>query len=250
MSVTPDQVIDAANKYLGYEYGFWDRCGGSHHQLDCSGLCCRVMGDLGLWIGCLSSFVIAQLCWENGLYIDGGTARITKAVWAFEGRNNGRGPSFAANGADGHIVIGAGDGTTREARGHAYGVVIGDWDTRPWTGFSKIPGVDYTPPKKIEVEDMIVVIDNTRPITKAGNTPYAEFLPKSGFLPHGGVRLWWGARIIGDQKTDNPNIRLFLPQPRPGHFWVGMAERTNDTGIKLIDDSGNTSEPQVGVWQK
>lgn len=248
MSVTPDEFIAACDRYLGYEYGYWDRCGGSHHELDCSGMQCRVMTDLGLGIGCLSSFVIAQLCYQNGLYIDAITARETKAVWAFEGRNGGRGPSFAANGSDGHIIAGAGDGTTREARGHAYGVIIGPWDGRAWTGFSKIPGVDYSPPK-VEVEDMIVVIDSTRPITKAGNTPYAEFLPKSDLFPAGGVRLWWGSRITGDQKSDNPNIRLFLPQPRPGHYWIGMAPRVNGSGIKLIDDSGNTSHPNVGLWQ-
>lgn len=148
MTVTPEQVIQEANKYLGWNYGYRDRCGGSYHELDCSGLVCIVMNGLGLHIGCVTSFVLANMLWDNRLVIPTPRALDIITLWV-SGPNGGRGPSQAANGSDGHT--GFGNKTdTREARGHAYGVVIGPMDLSRFDAVGLIPGVDYSPQVTME----------------------------------------------------------------------------------------------------
>ncbi len=159
MSVTPDMYISKLNEHLGYAYGFADRCGGRYRQHDCSGYMVWAMNQLGLYMPCSTSFTMAQQGYANGLQIGYEEARKTKGVWCISGPNGGRGPSRKANGSDGHIACGVGDGTTREARGRAYGCTIGPFDGRGWDAYFKIPGLDYTPPpppKPKEYEDMII----------------------------------------------------------------------------------------------
>lgn len=142
--VTPTEFDSVAIQFQGWQYSqVCDRCGGSCHSFDCSGLMCHVLDILGIGIGCCTSFVMANLCYQNGLYIDYATAEHTLAHWAFKGAWGGR---SAGPGGEGHIVEGRGNGQTMEAMGRRWGCLIGNWYGRAWDGFARIPGVNYIPP--------------------------------------------------------------------------------------------------------
>lgn len=249
MTVTPDMVIDTLNKHLGYRYGFDNRCTGITGAHDCSGYQVWMMNELGLSLPCTSSFAIASMCYSEGLMIGADEARSTKAVWAFHGRNGGRGPSYARNGSDGHIVCGAGDGTTREAMGHRYGVVVGPWDNRAWVAYAKIPGVDYSPPVPVEVDDVIVIQCSNKPAQNDGlDQPHAEFVPANAFFPKGGCILRNGASINNDLPAGKGE-RVFVPTLRAGSTkWVTMCLKPSGKGLTFIDDHGLTSGTNVGDW--
>lgn len=152
-SVTPDEYDETACQFAGWKYNqACDRCGGSCHSFDCSGLQCHVLALLGIGIGCLTSFVMSSLAYDNGLLIPLTTARSLKAHWAVIGNNLGRSPLW--NG-DGHVVEGrgiivdsafpTGRAETMEAMGRAWGCLIANWDGRGWNAAYKIPGVNYAP---------------------------------------------------------------------------------------------------------
>lgn len=247
MTVTPDMVIATLDTKIGWQYGFNDRCGGSYHQFDCSGYQCWMMNQLGIGIGCISSFVIAQLCYDHGLMIGEEEARRTKAVWAFHGPHGGRGPSRRSMGADGHIICGAGDGTTREAMGRRYGVVVGHWDGRGWVSYAKIPGVNYAPPRTKE-QDMLIQFHDGHNKTKiavpAGRTMVVGLSADGTYIEE-----WNGASVWGDQHYpgDPSNKRRWYPKAgnghpflAPGRKYIGIARHKDDSGIVAVVDDGGT----------
>lgn len=250
--VTPDMMIAKLDEHLGYSYGYNDRCGGSYHQHDCSGYMVWACNQLGLYLPCVSSFVLAQLCYDHGLMISAEEARRTKAVWAFHGPNGGRGPSRRAMGADGHIVCGAGNGTTREARGHAYGVIVGPWDGRGWDAYAKIPGVNYTPPRPKD-NDMLIQFHDGRGRPKVGHPGGRK--PVVGLSADGTyVEEWNGASIGGDffAAGDPANKRRWYPKDGsghgflpPGHKYIGLARHQDDSGVTVCVDNGSTVD---GRW--
>lgn len=158
MSVTPEVFRAFLQPYVGWEYGFWDRCNGSHHEFDCSGIQCHGTNGTGLTRNvCTSSFVMASECWNLGLYMT--EAQVTAengpdGWWAFHGANYGRTDDGSRpNGASGHVVyvIRRRDSSgktlgfyTIEAMGRRYGVVNGQFYGRGWTGHYRIPGMDHT----------------------------------------------------------------------------------------------------------
>lgn len=223
MGVTPDQYINKLNEHLGYAYGFNDRCGGSYRQHDCSGYMVWAMNQLGLYMPCSTSFVMAQQGYAYGMQIGYEEARRTKAVWCISGPNGGRGPSRRVNGSDGHVACSAGDGTTREARGRAYGVYVGSFDGRGWDAFFKIPGIDYRPalqlaPKPKEYEDMIILAparqqkNATRPACARLDLASGQVGMINGAKVHQikagrtyTVPVPAGSKVIGWYETFNPN---------------------------------------------
>ncbi len=226
MSVTPKMYIAKLNEHLGYEYGFADRCGGRYHQHDCSGYLVWAMNQLGLYMPCSTSFVMAQQGYANGMQIGYEEARRTPAVWCVKGPNGGRGPSRRAMGSDGHIACGVGDGTTREARGRAYGVVAASFDGRGWDAFFKIPGIDYrpqiiVPPKPKENEEMIILAPGRQ--QKNPVRPACARLA----LDTGQVLMFNGARI--KQITSGTNLKVPV---LPGSRVVGWYETFKADGSK------------------
>lgn len=193
--ITPAQFEAQLVLHLGYAYGFWDRCGGTHHEHDCSGYQCWAANELGLAYGCVSSFVIAQWCWDAGLIISEEEALVTPC-FAFHGPNGGRGPSHAPNGSDGHIVYCnvKGFGGTLEAMGHAYGVVRGSFYNRNWVAYSRIPGLSYLPPKpKVEPQFMPALQLAARLHSPDGGwweaytNGLVDYLDPKGQIVHGGM---------------------------------------------------------------
>lgn len=151
-SVTPQQYDAEVIKYQGVAYSQrGDRCGSFCTvcpSYDCSGLQCHVLRVLGLSIGCCTSFVMASMCWDEGLFLPLDAARTTQSHWAVIGNDFGRRPLW--NG-DGHIVDGRGivngRAETMEAMGTRWGCLIANWDGRGWNAAYRIPGINYyTPP--------------------------------------------------------------------------------------------------------
>lgn len=235
-TVSPLDFINTLTLHLGYSYGFWDRCGGSRHQHDCSGYQCWAANMLGVGYGCVSSFVIAQWCWSAGLIISEEEARHTRGVFAFHGPNGGRGPSQRPNGADGHIVCCdvPGSGGTLEAMGRAYGVCRGRFDGRRWVAYAKIPGVNYAPPTFRE-RDMI--LQPGKKSTVPGQDAYV--------IPAGDgscVECWNGASIAHDQPVGGA-LRRWTPVKLGGNKIVGATFRPADKedphdGIAAADNTG------------
>ncbi len=216
MGVTPDMYVNKLNEHLGYSYGFADRCGGRYGQHDCSGYMVWAMNQLGLYMPCSTSFVMADLGYRNGMQISYEEARKTKAVWCISGPNGGRGPSQRAMGSDGHIACGVGDGTTREARGRAYGVYIGNFENRGWDAYFKIPGIDYSPPPppkpKEEEEDMIIAAparqqrDPARPACVSLDIPNKKInLLNGARVEQRDLTIHYGGPIRGWFEIYNPN---------------------------------------------
>lgn len=146
-SVTPAEYDQVVCQFQGWRYSqFCDRCGGTCGSFDCSGLQCHVLNLLGIGIGCCTSFVMATMCYDEGLYIPYDQARSTQSHWAFIGYNQGRSPK---PGNEGHVVDGRGivngRAETMEAMGRRWGCLIANWDGRGWDGTYKIPGVNYAP---------------------------------------------------------------------------------------------------------
>lgn len=163
--VTAAILIDYLSQFIGWAYGFLDRCGGSHHEFDCSGLQCKGTNGTGLTNGlCTTSFVLAQRCTAAGGEMTEAEATANdgpEVWWAFHGADHGRvDDGSKPNGASGHVVLvvrirDANGNTvgfyTIEAMGHAYGVVRGTFENRGWTGHYRIPGVVDTPaPPKVK----------------------------------------------------------------------------------------------------
>lgn len=209
MTVTPEVWRATGQKYvdLGYGYGFCDRCGGTCHEFDCSGLQCHISNETGLTSGlCTTSFVMARLCTDLGLEMGEAFATSEEGPevwWAFKGADHGRvDDGSRPNGASGHVVTvvrvrnvdGSTDGYyTIEAMGRAYGCDNGAFWGRGWTGHYKIPGITYAPPPP-KVEPQMSQQLNARlynPQTKGWFEGYADgrvdHLNPNGAITHGGM---------------------------------------------------------------
>lgn len=236
MTVTAEQWRAYGQQFVdeGYEYCInCDRCGGSCHCLDCSGLQCRISNGLGLTRNlCTTSFVIAQMCWDAGLYLTEAQVRSDDGpdvFYAFHGADGGRTDDGSRpNGASGHIVtvVRVRDANghtigfyTIEAMGHAYGVVNGTFEGRGWTGFSRIPGVvsGPSPPPPFRQENTMIVQkyhyrhDGTAvaiPVRWPDNTWHVARVFVGADGKH--LDLRGGASINGDQeRTDT--YRVWTP---------------------------------------
>jgi hypothetical protein len=258
MTVTPDQVVAEAKKYLGWPYGYRDRCGGSYHELDCSGLICKVLNTLGIYVGCITSFQFAQMAWDHGLVVPKQVA-MQYPTLLIEGPNGGRGPSQRANGSDGHIVLGNMTYTIEE-RGHAYGCVEVPLDlNRANSSFAIatwIPGVNYTAPstRQTREQDMLIQFKDGKGNPKKGSPSGRK--PVVGVSADGTyIEEWNGASIWGDQHNsgDPSNKRRWYPKAgdgkslflAPGHKYIGIARHKGDTGITAVVDDGGTVDQ---IW--
>lgn len=213
-------------QFVGGDYGFCDRCGGTCYDRthDCSGLQCHGTNATGLTRGvCTSSFVIATECWNLGLYMSQAEAEADSGpdvFWAFHGANFGRTDDGSRpNGASGHIVlvvrVRRPDGTTErfytiEAMGHRYGIVFGTYSGRypGWSGRYRIPGVADRPPvaaSSTRSERMAVQQPRKKPV--GGAIAYADL---SADGTH--VECWNGCSIDGDGKHPTiANLRIWRP---------------------------------------
>ena len=258
VQVTPDDFVNTAMQFLHWNYSQQgDRCGGSGHSFDCSGLMCHVMRLLGLVPPdyCVTSFVLANLCWADGLIIPSfAQARATKAVFAFIGRNGGRLPY---PGDEGHIVCGRGDGTTIEAMGRAYGVVVGTFDNRgyyrgsQWDACSYIPGVNYGPPPPgpftEQEQDMIL---QPRAGVPAGRKCVVGVSVDGTYIVE-----FNGANIKGDERhqSDPSNLRRWYPKAEDGktlflgvnQHYIGLAAHLDGGGVTATRNDGATVD---GTW--
>lgn len=242
LKVTPGQYVDKLAEHLGYQYGFWDRCGGSHHQHDCSGYMCWGGNMVGLNFGCTSSFALAIRCHQLGLGISFDEAQQTAGTWAFRGANEGQTSGGARNGSDGHIVCSDGRGGTLEAMGHAYGVRRGRFDyTRKFTYFAKVPGLTYI----VAPEDQVSLFVCPNKPVKGDQIPHAEFRP-AGFdpdYPNGVILLRNGASVNNDLPL-SAGVRFIVPT---GGKWTGCGEREKN-GLFIVNDQGKTSPPGSLAW--
>lgn len=187
----PRILVGFLGQFVGGDYGFCDRCGGTCYdrQHDCSGLQCHGTNGTGLTRNvCTSSFVLATECYNLGLYMTATQAEADDGpdvFWAFHGANLGRTDDGSRpNGASGHIVLVVrvrnADGHTIgfytiEAMGHAYGIVRGSYFGRGWTGRYRIPGVANRPPQPAPVNflepSMFIQAHHYNPKTGAIGAP-------------------------------------------------------------------------------
>lgn len=223
----PRVLVAFLVQFIGGDYGFCDRCGGTCYdrQHDCSGLQCHGTNGTGLTRNlCTSSFVIASQCFALGLYMSVAQVEADDGpdiFYAFHGADGGRTDDGSRpNGASGHIVLvvrvrdinGHTIGFyTIEAMGHAYGIVRGTYYGRGWTGLSRIPGVADRPPaaahQQAREDDMIIQLHHydtdhgvpNRPCnsTVKGRDPVIS-------ISGDGKRLEarYGASIYGDQTLE------------------------------------------------
>lgn len=247
-SPSPLALEAALIPHLGWNYCFDHRCDGTTHCHDCSGYQCWGMGQIGRSIGCTSSFVIAQMCWDAGLYIADPAEAATIPHWAFHGANQGRTSNGAPNGSDGHIVYANITTTgpwstvpghvpgTLEAMGHAYGVRRGNYAGRGWTGLYRILGLNYdlvvpTPARSAWERDMILQTHHFDPKTGHPRALVSTVKGQYGYViiaANGqSVECWYGASLANDQPDPhNPHLRLWTPKYlAPGHKIVGLEER-------------------------
>lgn len=237
MTVVPQQVIHEARKYLGWPYGFRDRCHGSYHETDCSGLICIVMNALGLYVGCLSSFQFANLAWDHNLVIPLAMAHQYECL-LIAGPNGGRGPSQAVNGSDGHI--GFGNKTTSiEERGHAYGCVEIPLDTTRFDIACWIPGADYSPQTFTEpnmiIQEYHYGADGRKIRIPDRHNDHSWILPTVAVTPDGkAVHLKDGASFTGAGKP-NFGEDIFAPPEVAAHGRiVGLAKFVPQDGSAHI----------------
>lgn len=224
-------------QFQGWRYSqTCDRCGGTCGSFDCSGLQCHVLDILGLGIGCLTSFVMANLCYDNGLGIDLSIARTLMSHWAYKGRNGGRSPG---PNDEGHVVDGRGiingRAETMEAMGRAYGCLIANWDGRDWAGASKIPGIAYVPPEPpFKVQPMFnpaldsiravlahpqgkgtwIALDNAIVIFEPDPVSNPHAVRQNGGMVSAADRHAWGSRHVASlahytRKDGQPGYRIF-----------------------------------------
>lgn len=253
MTVTPEVFRATAQKYVGWQYGFCDRCGGSCHQFDCSGLQCHVSNETGLTRNlCTTSFVMAQQCWDLGLHMleaDAAADHGPDGWWAFHGADEGRTDDGSLpNGASGHIVYVArvrnADGTTNalytiEAMGHAYGVVNGTFWGRGWTGHYKIPGMAYAPPPPKVVsmfnpsKQLAARLFN--PQTGGWFEGYSDgtvdYLAPNGSIVHGGMVSDNDRKAFAGRTLATLELRWYIT--KDGKHHAGFTERatSNETYV-------------------
>lgn len=248
--VLASAYVARLSTHLGYAYRVGpSRCTGTSGYHDCSGMMCWGLDQMGIGLGCTSSFALAIYCHQRGLSISADECRSTPGTWAFRGMNEGQSTGGALNGSDGHIVCSTGDGHTIEAMGRAYGCVRGNFDGRGWSYYSKIPGVSYAPVQPPMEDDVIIVVCPNKTSPDGHNQPHAEFVPASAFFPVGAAILRFGASIANDLPTKDHGVRIWVPTARaPGRKWVSMGSNTAGNGLVFVDDHGETTYPGAGHW--
>ena len=237
-SVTPVEFDTVATSYAGWRYSqTCDRCGGTCGSFDCSGLQCHCLDKLGIGIGCLTSFVMSSLCYDEGLFLPLDVARTTLAHWAVKGSDFGRGPEPGTSDG-GHVVEGRGlvlvngiwRAETMEAMGRKWGCLIADWDGRGWDAAYKIPGILYVPPEPpFKVQPMFnPALDDVRDVLPHPNgsgswialdSAIVVWRPTSGPPLFGGMtspkdRAAWGNRHVAHlapytRKNGSAGYRIF-----------------------------------------
>lgn len=236
-TITPAQFDAVAVSFAGWSYSqTCDRCGGTCHSFDCSGLQCHCLDILGIGIGCLTSFVMSSLCYDEGLYLPLDVARSTQSHWAVKGSDLGRGPEPGTSDG-GHIVDGRGivngRAETMEAMGRRWGCLIASWDGRGWNAAYRIPGILYVPPPPPEppfkVQPMFnPALDDVRAVLThpqgkgtwiALDNAIVIWQADDGSRVNGGMisasdRAAWGNRHVAhlDHRTRNngePGYRIF-----------------------------------------
>lgn len=245
-SVTPLDYDTEVCRYQGKRYSQrGDRCGqncvcATCGSFDCSGLQCHVARVLGIGIGCLTSFVMSSLCYDEGLWLPLDVARETMSHWAVKGSDFGRGPEPGTSDG-GHVVDGRGvingRAETMEAMGRAWGCLIASWDNRGWDAAYRIPGVLYVPPAPVFTsKELVVMFIQTGTGVPAGRK---RTIGLSADGTH--LELWNGARLVGDQFTqgDPSNLRRMYPKGAGGVLFVGSGQHYQGVA-KHADGAGLT----------
>lgn len=88
----------------------------------------------------------------------------------------------AGDGLDGHIVISKGDGTTIEAKGHAWGVIDDQVDGRRWTTGILLSEIEYTTNEQIDLPEVHV-------LHIGGNNVPSEVVPVQAALKNHGYNV-------------------------------------------------------------
>lgn len=238
-SVTPQEWDDEVVRYQGHPYSQrGDRCGqncvcADCVSFDCSGLQCHVARVKGIGIGCLTSFVMSSLCFDNGLFLPLPEARSVQSHWAVIGADLGRAP---LPGDEGHVVDGRGivngRAETMEAMGTRWGCLIANWDGRGWNAAYRIPGVDYNPLTIVtkEIQLMFIQTGDGTPVGRK------RTIGLSDDGTH--LELWNGARIVGDQITpgDPSNLRRMYPKGKDGSLFCPAGDRYKGLARHLSGD--------------
>jgi hypothetical protein len=252
---TPERLGDKLAEHLGWNYCFSNRCTGSTHCHDCSGYQCWAMNALGVYVGCTTSFVLAQMCHDLGLAVTYDDLYDGLIGWAFRGANEGRTDDGSqSNGASGHIVyvdMKRWRGTL-EAMGRAYGVRVGIYNrTRQFTGFYRILGLDYHR-RKAEATMIVQTHHYDEDGKPAGEThapPGYEANRAIICISADGTHLEarWGASIANDRQV-HPTLTYLLrvwvptrPLP-PGERFMSLARADNSRdGVALVSDGTTRS---------
>lgn len=258
MIVTADTWRAFGQQFVDEHYAYCidcDRCGGSCHCLDCSGLQCRISNGLGITRGyCTTSFVIFQQCWDAGLFMDQATAEADSGpdvFYAAHGANFGRTDDGSQpNGASGHIVtvvrVRNPDGTTNrfytiEAMGHAYGVVNGTYENRGWTGRYRIPGVVDAPPapkvKPLMAEQLNARLYNRQTGGWFEGYPdgRVDYLAPIGAVVHGGM--------VSD--ADKSAFTGRMLSRLEGRWYIRHKDKRHIFGFTIRATSNETYEPEA-----
>lgn len=235
--VTPDLYDEVVCRFQGWEYSqTCDRCGGTCHSFDCSGLQCHVLDLLGIGIGCQNSWTMFSLCWDHGLILPLAVARSTQSHWAGKGADGGRKPEPGTRNG-GHIVDGRGvvngRAETMEAMGTKWGCLIADWDGRGWDVASRIPGVNYAVSSRRRREVITFYDKNGHP--KPGK-PTGRHACGGPSADGTFIEEWNGASISGDTHApgDPANLRRWVPRDAAGHSVLGPGQTF--TGLVVRDD--------------
>lgn len=105
---------------------------------DCSGLIVYACNGFDIQIP-QTSWLQARWCRDHNTLITADVFLKTPGALAFRGPNQG----YDGYGANGHVVMSRGDGTTIEARGKAYGIGNFSGSGRGFSNWGLVPGVQY-----------------------------------------------------------------------------------------------------------
>lgn len=77
---------------------------------------------------------------------------------------------------------------------------------------------------------------------------YSQFVPAGHPLFRLGALIQrGGARIDGDQKTKDPNVRILTPTGP--HGWVACTSQRDDRGLRVLKDNGELSAHDALLWK-
>lgn len=255
----------------GFAYdnaGPW-RCTGERHSVDCSGGCVlayNMAADaFGLpRISCTNSFNLSAECHQYprpdwlteqcgsgvGLMVTIEQSREFALTLLFHGNNEGQSPDGSG---DGHVENGLGGGRTVGAHSHATGLGYRT-DEDPSPGFLNAAALPPwepilaclapAPPAPPQEIDMQVFLPPNRPNHLDAHT---QFVPAGNPLfPLGALISRDAAKIAGDKKTNDPNVRILTP--KGPHGWVACTVQRDGRGVRVLDDQGNLSPRDALLW--